>query len=171
MNFDRHDFITESLTKEFGEGLILHNGTEEKQPFIEILPSYISAVCHFLKVTPNLYFDFLNAISGIDNGQEAGNMEIWYHLSSIVLEHSFVIKITLVRNSKDETIPQVDSVSSVWKTADWHEREAYDLLGIHFNNHPDLRRILLPADWVGYPLRKDYVDQEKYHGVNIKYDR
>jgi NADH-quinone oxidoreductase subunit C len=60
-------------------------------------------------------------------------------------------------------------VSSIWKTADWHEREAYDLVGVQFVNHPNLTRILLPADWQGHPLRKDYVEQERYHGIQVKY--
>lgn len=171
MNFSKHNFIVEVLLKQFGDNLILENADEEKQPYIEIPLYQIQKVCSFLKTNSNLYFDFLNSITGIDNGPETGTMEVWYHLTSIALEHSFIIKITLDRAGTDKNIPAIASVTSVWKTADWHERETYDLLGIHFDGHPDLRRILLPADWQGYPLRKDYVDPEKYHGVNIKYDR
>ena len=87
-----------------------------------------------------------------------------YHLYSIPHDIHLALKVEL-----DRTKPEVDSVTEIWKTADWHEREAYDLLGIHFKNHPDLRRILLPDDWEGHPLRKDYVEQEKYHEIKVKY--
>jgi NADH-quinone oxidoreductase subunit C len=65
--------------------------------------------------------------------------------------------------------PHVASVSLIWGTADWHEREAFDLMGIIFDGHPDLRRILLPADWEGHPLRKDYKVQEFYNGMRVPY--
>jgi len=92
-----------------------------------------------------------------------------YHLNSIPFEHSFVLKVEVTRNKEDEPLPQVFSLTPIWKTADWHEREAYDLVGIDFIGHPDLRRILLPADWQGHPLRKDYKEQEFYHGIKVKY--
>ena len=66
-------------------------------------------------------------------------------------------------------LPQVPSLVKIWKTADWHEREVYDLVGVNFKGHPDLRRILLPEDWEGHPLRKDYQEQEKYNGIKVKY--
>ena len=87
-----------------------------------------------------------------------------YHLYSIPFHHSLVLKIEL-----DRTNPIVDSVSQLWRTADWHEREAYDFFGIQFHQHPDLRRILLPADWEGFPMRKDYQQQETYHGIKVAY--
>lgn len=171
MNFKNHSSIVTALSSKFGADIIILNAEEGKEPFIEIPANQLLPVCKFLKEDPDHFFDFLNAISGVDNGPEEGTMEVWYHLTSIVLEHSFVIKVLLQRNPESEALPVLDSVTTIWKTADWHERETYDLLGIQFKGHPDLRRILLPADWVGHPLRKDYVDQEKYHGVNIKYDR
>lgn len=144
------------------------NAENEIQPYIEVETSKLVEIAKFLKTNTNCYFDFLNCITAVDNGLDQQTLELWYHLSSIVLEHSFIIKITLNRELQGEKAP---SVSSIWKTADWHEREAYDLVGIHFENHPDLRRILMPADWEGHPLRKDYQEQEKYHGINVKYDR
>jgi NADH-quinone oxidoreductase subunit C len=69
---------------------------------------------------------------------------------------------------ENDQLPSVPSLVSIWRTADWHEREAFDLVGVYFEGHPDLRRILLPEDWVGHPLRKDYVEQEKYHGIQVK---
>jgi NADH-quinone oxidoreductase subunit C len=95
-------------------------------------------------------FDFLFCLSGVDYGQDLG---IVYHLRSTVFDHSIVLKT----RTSDREHPQFDSVSDIWKTADFHEREAFDLLGIRFTNHPDLRRLFLDSSW-GYPLRKDYKD-------------
>ena len=151
----------------FGNEIISESFTDAIQPYVLIRKKDLLSVCDFLYKDPRFYFDFLNCITAHDNGPEIGTMEVWYHLTSIPFEKSFILKIIVERNG--EELPSVPSVSSVWKTADWHERETYDLLGIHFDNHPDLRRILLPADWEGYPLRKDYVEQEKYHGIKVKY--
>jgi NADH-quinone oxidoreductase subunit C len=93
-------------------------------------------------------------------------MEVIYTLYSIPNHITLHLRVILDRSS-----PVISSVSSVWRTADWHEREAFDFFGIEFANHPDLRRILLPEDWEGHPLRKDYVEQSKYHGIQVKYDR
>jgi NADH-quinone oxidoreductase subunit C len=91
-------------------------------------------------------------------------MEVIYNLYSIPYNHHLTVKVML-----DRAEPAVESLTAIWKTADWHEREAYDLLGIRFNNHPDLRRILLPEDWEGHPLRKDYEHQEYYRGIKVEY--
>ena len=98
-------------------------------------------------------------------GEAKGQLEVVYHLSSLIHEHQLVLK---VRTDRNEPAP-IPSVTRVWKAADWHEREAFDLLGIPFSDHPDLRRILLPDDWEGNPLRKDYVEAEKYRDIKIKY--
>jgi NADH:ubiquinone oxidoreductase subunit C len=95
-------------------------------------------------------FDYLFCLSGVDWGQDLG---VVYHLRSTIYNHAIVLKT----RTSDREHPQFDSVSDIWKTADFHEREAYDLLGIRFINHPDLRRLFLDNSW-GYPLRKDYVD-------------
>jgi NADH-quinone oxidoreductase subunit C len=100
---------------------------------------------------------------------EANSIDLIYHFNSILKEHFFTIKTSIPRLLENGELPTIDSISSIWKTADWHEREAYDLMGIRFNNHPDLRRILLPNDWEGYPLRKDYVEQEIYHDLKVKF--
>ncbi len=126
----------------------------------------IVEVCELLFKSPETYFDQLSCITGIDNGPEAETMEIIYTLYSIPRDHHLMLRVIVERKK-----PSIESVQHIWRTADWHEREAYDLLGINFKNHPDLRRILLPKDWVGHPLRKDYEEQEKYHGMNVKYDR
>ncbi len=127
---------------------------------------YLVPVCEFLLSTEGLYFDSLSCITGIDNGPEKGTMEVVYNLYSIPYDHHLMMRVAMDRDN-----PSVDSLTGIWKTADWHEREIFDLLGIRFVNHPDLRRILLPNDWEGYPLRKDYQEQEKYHGMTVVYDR
>lgn len=153
----------------FGNEIILKEDTISPQKSITIDSTHLLEICQFLHVHPNLYFDFLSCITAIDNGPEIGTLEVIYHLNSIPFEHSFVLKVEVTRNKEDEPLPQVFSLTPIWKTADWHEREAYDLVGIDFIGHPDLRRILLPADWQGHPLRKDYKEQEFYHGIKVKY--
>jgi NADH-quinone oxidoreductase subunit C len=91
-------------------------------------------------------------------------MEIAYNLYSIPFNQHLMLKVKLQREK-----PEIDSISHIWKTADWHEREIFDMYGIVFKNHPDLRRILMPADWVGHPLRKDYRHQEYYRNIKVDY--
>lgn len=132
---------------------------------IEISSDKILAVCEALHKNPSCYFDMLSCITGLDNGKEANTMEVIYNLYSIPFNHHLMLKVILPREK-----PEIDSVISVWRTADWQEREAFDMYGIVFKGHPDLRRILMPADWEGYPLRKDYQTQEEYKGVTVKYE-
>lgn len=126
--------------------------------------SHIRDVCEFLQRDPDCYFDMLSCLTGLDNGPEAGTMEVIYNLYSIPFHMHLMLRVIVPRDN-----PEVPSVTSVYRTANWHEREAYDLFGIRFTGHPDLRRILLPADWEGYPLRKDYRHQEYYRGVKVEY--
>ncbi|WP_255647315.1 NADH-quinone oxidoreductase subunit C [Fulvivirga sedimenti] len=111
-----------------------------------------------------LFFDVLSCVTGIDNGPEEGTMEVVYNLCSIPHERSLMVHVFCDREK-----PVVPTMSDIWRTADWLERETYDLLGIQFEHHPDQRRILLPADWEGFPLRKDYKEQEYYHGIRVAY--
>ena len=120
-------------------------------------------LCRALHRDPATYFDMLSCITGIDNGPEA-TMELAYNLYSIPFDNHLMIKVTLAREN-----PLIHTVSPIWRTAEWHEREVYDMFGISFNNHPDLRRILLPADWEGHPLRKDYKHQEYYRDIKVEY--
>ncbi len=120
------------------------------------------AVCKNLWSDPSTYFDQLSCITGLDNGPEAGTMEVIYTLYSIPFNHSLMLKVVLPREK-----PEIESVSSVWKSAEWLEREVFDLYGIQFINHPDLRRILMPADWEGFPLRKDYREQDTYRNIKL----
>jgi len=124
----------------------------------------LTAVAQNLKENSATYFDMLSCATGVDNGPDAATMEVIYNLYSIPFDHQLMVKVTVPRDR-----PEVDSVCHIWKTANWHEREIFDLYGIHFRNHPDLRRILLPADWEGHPLRKDYKHQDYYREVKVEY--
>ena len=104
-----------------------------------------------LKKSPKLSFDYLICLTGVDYPE---SMQIVYHLESVALRHVAVLKV----NTADRVDPKVDTVSDVWQTAKYHEREVYDLLGVKFNNHSDLRRLFLDDSW-GFPLRKDYKDE------------
>jgi len=124
----------------------------------------IDKLCLFLRDSSELLFDDLMNLSGVDE-PKAGLLSVYYHLGSTKFKHKITLKVSTDRNK-----PEVSSVTEVWKAADWHEREAYDLLGIIFLNHPDLRRILMPYDWdAGYPLRKDYENPEFYQGMKVPY--
>ncbi|MFM2441868.1 MAG: hypothetical protein RL449_509 [Bacteroidota bacterium] len=137
---------------------------EEELSRLTLPAEQILSVCEFLWKNPATYFDSLSCLTAIDQGPEAGKMEVIYTLYSIPNHLTLHLRVILDRSS-----PTISSVSSIWRTADWHEREAFDLLGVQFSGHPDLRRILLPEDWEGHPLRKDYVEQSKYHGIQVKY--
>jgi NADH-quinone oxidoreductase subunit C len=113
---------------------------------------HIVAVTSFLKTAPEAAFDFLADLCGVDLGvEEEPRFEVNYHLFSTTKHHRLRLKVVL-----NEADVQVPTVTGVWRTANWHERETYDLVGIIFSGHPDLRRILLPDDWQGHALRKDF---------------
>jgi NADH-quinone oxidoreductase subunit C len=113
---------------------------------------HIVEVCSFLKNSPTAAFNFLADLCGVDRGvEEEPRFEVNYHLFSTTTYHRLRLKVLL--NEDDVHVP---TVTGVWRTANWHERETYDLVGIIFDGHPDLRRILLPDDWQGHALRKDF---------------
>jgi NADH-quinone oxidoreductase subunit C len=125
---------------------------KEGKQFTEVTvpSSKLYSLAKQLKEREEVKFDFLFCLSGVDYGQDLG---VVYHLRSTVYEHVIVLKT----RTSDREHPQIDSVADIWLTADFHEREVFDLLGIKFTNHPDLRRLFLDDSW-GFPLRKDYVD-------------
>lgn len=163
--------IKSYLVSKFGESLIVSENTAQLQPSLTIDLNYFEKLCLFLRDDSKLYFDYLNCLSGVDYSADANEIGVVYHLSSIPYKHSLVLKLMVPINRESAELPKVPSISHIWKTANWHEREAFDLYGIEFTNHPDLRRILCPDDWEGYPLRKDYKAAEKYKGLSIIYDR
>jgi NADH-quinone oxidoreductase subunit C len=132
-------------------------------PSIKLAPEAVAETGQYLKDAPDLQFNSLMCLSGVDYG--AGkSLGVVYHLQSMTFMHQIVLKVDLPRES-----PTVPSVALIWRTADWHEREAYDLFGVRFEGHPDLRRIFLPDDWEGHPLRKDYVVQEFYQDIRVPF--
>ena len=161
--------IKQTLITNFGIENV-HAIESGPQPILVIPANQLVPVCQLLFEHDKMYFDYLACITAIDNGPSADTMELVYNLTSIPYEMDLILKIIFPRTTESQPLPSVPTVSHIWRTADWHEREAYDLLGIHFENHPDLRRILLPEDWVGHPLRKDYEIQERYHGIYVKYE-
>ncbi len=158
--------ITDLLTAQFGPDLQVN--TQNPQPYLTIQTSQLVEICQFLRDDDRLFFDLLACITAIDNGLSINTIEVIYNLTSIPYEHDLMLKVVVPRNADDTPLPSVPSIAHIWRTADWHEREAFDLMGIHFTGHPDLRRILLPTDWVGYPLRTDYQEEEQYHGIKTK---
>jgi NADH/F420H2 dehydrogenase subunit C len=119
---------------------------------LSVNPSKLHELAKQLKEDSDTSFDYMFCQTGIDWLE---NMEVVYHLRSTSHGHEVVVRAQIT----DRENPIVDSVYDLWKTADFHEREIFDLLGIRFNNHPDLRRIFLDDEWEGFPLRKDYVDE------------
>ena len=168
--------FVEELKQKFGDKICGAN-LENIDPWIEVIPDGLVEVCTHLKNEPSLAFDYLNCISGVDylhtDETKAAkvdwqpHVEVVYHLFSMKHKHSLVLKVILPRWKDDQPgqLPKLPSVAHVWSTADWHEREVYDLMGVFFTDHPNLRRILCPEDWVGHPLRKDYEMPLEYHGI------
>lgn len=153
---------TRGRVEEKFPGVVKHFEGEAIDPWLVIETSKIREVCRYLRDDPDLLFDSLMCLSGVDRLKE-NVLQVVYHLHSIRHKHKITLKVEAPRDD-----PVVPSVEPVWRFADWHEREAFDLLGIVFEGHPDLRRILLPFDWEGHPLRKDYVYPETYRGITNK---
>jgi NADH-quinone oxidoreductase subunit C len=118
---------------------------------IVIRPEYLRRVAQFLLTEADLAFTYLSDVTGVDRFPTEPRFELNYHLLALSRRETVRLRVRL--NGAD---PVMDSVVPVWPTANWHEREIFDLLGVRFEGHPDLRRMLLPDDWEGYPLRKDY---------------
>ena len=155
--------IHQRLSAQFGERITAFQA-DALQPWAVVAPEAIAEVAAFCKSDPELSFDNLMCLSAVDYPKETPpRLELVYHLYSYAHTHGFVLKVHLPRES-----PSVHTVENVWGVANWHEREAYDMFGITFAGHSDLRRILLPDDWIGFPLRKDWVDPDFYNGMHVK---
>ncbi len=170
--------ISELLKNNFSDIQFEFHPEAKFEPYILVPANKIDTVCLFLRDNNELYFYSLINLSAVDdfNGNkikddqgneimQGGTMSIYYHLESIKFRHKLLVKVIVDRDN-----PSVNSVTSIWNCANWHEREAFDLFGINFNNHPDLRRILMPYDWeFGHPLKKDYQNPEFYQGMKVPY--
>jgi NADH-quinone oxidoreductase subunit C len=131
----------------------------DRHPRVHLDAADWRPIAEFLISDPALQLDWLANLSGVDYAADNLLCAV-YDLWSFSHRHSFAIKVFTGRNA-----PAIPSVADLWPAADWHEREAFDLFGIDFPGHPDLRRILCADDWEGYPLRKDYVFPREYHGI------
>lgn len=153
--------ILERVSARFGARVTESNLTA-MDPFIVVEPAGLVEICRFLHDDEALRFDALSNQSGVDY-KDKGYVEVVYHLYSYPHRHWIVLK---VRTPRDQA--EIPTVEGVWKAANWLEREIYDLLGVTFTGHSDMRRLLMPEDWVGYPLRKDFVEPEEYHGISTR---
>jgi NADH-quinone oxidoreductase subunit C len=125
-----------------------------------VAPGSLVAISSQLRDDPALAFDCLSNLSGVDYPKREV-IEVVYHFFSYRHRHTFVVKVAASRDD-----PKLPTLTGLWSSADWMEREVFDLLGVVFEGHPDLRRILMPEDWPGHPLRKDFVEPETYHGIS-----
>jgi len=151
----------ERLRARFGESVISVE-LAAKDPWILVEPTRIAEVCAFARDDADLRCDVLSNLTGVDYKAQ-GWIELVYHLYSYTQRHYLILKARTPRDAAE-----LPTVENVWRAANWLEREIYDLLGVTFTGHSDLRRLLMPEDWVGYPLRKDFVEPEEYHGISTR---
>jgi NADH-quinone oxidoreductase subunit C len=153
--------IHDNLRAKFGDAIV-EAKLDTAQPWIRVAANRTKEIALFLRDELSLQFDYMMCLSGVDYND--GNLGVVYHLSSMIHRHKIVLRALCPKEN-----PHVQSVSAVWGTANWHEREAYDMFGIIFDEHPDLRRILCPDDYPGWPLRKDFKVPEFYNGMKVPY--
>ncbi len=151
--------IHQKLSAKFGDA-VGPLAPAKKDPFCTLKAERLLEIARFLKSDAELGFDLLQDLTATDHPKE-NLIRVVYHFYSYTHGHMLVAKVELPRSE-----PAVDSVEPVWKAADWLEREVFDLFGVTFKGHPDLRRIMLPDDWVGHPLRRDYVEADGYHDIS-----
>ncbi len=170
--------IFELLKNNFGDAIIELVSDKLTESYITVDPLQIDKICNYLRDEKDLLFNSLMNLSGVDdaNGEKlkdenenetikGGTLSVFYHLESTTLKHKITLKVSTERDN-----PEIATVEEIWRSADWHEREAYDMFGIKFLNHHNLIRILMPYDWEdSYPLRKDYQNPEFYQGMKIPY--
>lgn len=172
--------IAAHLDAKFGRA-VLPGKADAIDPFVLVEPAVLVDVCEYLRDDPALRFEMLNDLCAVDylepdakKAPKAGfdpHVEVVYHLSSFAYPgRRCTLKVILPRwkDGAPGALPEVPSVAGVWPTADWHEREAFDLVGVRFVGHPNLTRILLNDDWEGHPLRKDYEFPLEYHGIRCR---
>lgn len=153
--------IFDLMKKHFDEAVIELVQPEAGDPYITCDAKKIYDISLFLRDHNKLEFDYLTMLTGLDLVTEMG---VIYHLYSMKYGHTLTIRTIIPKHT-----PEIQTVERVWRAADWHEREAYDMFGIIFKGHHNLIRILCPYDWEGFPLRKDYVAPQEYHGMKVPY--
>jgi NADH-quinone oxidoreductase subunit C len=146
------------LKEAFGD-TVLESKIDGVCPFSVVAPAAILEVCRFLQADDRLQMDHLELLGGVDFKDR---IEVVYVVYSLKRGHRYVLKCRLPRED-----PAIQTVESIWAAANWHEREAFDMLGIRFEGHSDFRRILCPDDWEGFPLRKDYKSPTRYRGMPV----
>lgn len=147
-----------ALLDERFPGKILEVAERKFDSFAVVEPAALVELARFLRDESDCAMDCLSNETGVDYKDR---IEVVYHLFSYTHRHGCVLKVKLPRDN-----PVVATVEEIWRAANWMEREIYDLLGVSFAGHSDLRRILMPEDWSGYPLRKDFVEPAEYHGIS-----
>ena len=155
--------IAARLTDQF-DGAITESLPDDRHPRVHVVAEHWRAMAEFLRGDDPLAFDWLACITAVDYVADNQLCAV-YDLYSSRHDHWFAVKVYVDRDD-----PHIWSVMDLWPAADWHEREAFDLMGIVFDGHDDLRRILLPEDWAGHPLRKDYDFPREYHGIPGTYE-
>jgi len=148
------DEIKAKLIERFGEAAVTDTVLFRDQLTVTVPQDAILDICRFLKTDPDLSFDFLSFVAGMDRHPESPRFEVVYQLNSLKYHHRFRVKARLTEESTEG--PCIESVVPIWATADWHERETAEMYGITFLNHPDPRKLLLPDNWNVHPLRKDF---------------
>lgn len=153
--------IAELLNKNHNNAISI----DEENNILNVKKDYWIEVATDLKENNELSFDYLSCVTGYDLGVKK-DLGVAYNLYSTNKKHSLEVRIEVEREN-----PIIPSIEKIWRIADWMEREVFDLYGVKFENHWDLRRILLPADWEGYPLRKDFKEPDYYNGMPIPKDK
>jgi NADH-quinone oxidoreductase subunit C len=154
--------LFKALQSKFGEETIFDFhpvSSKDRDAWLQVASWEIEAVCQHLREAPELDFDYLECITGVDY-PDVQKIVVVYHIYSYAKKHRIVLKAFLERED-----PAIPTLVNVWSSANWQERECFDLLGVLFEGHPDLRRLLLPDDWEGHPLRKDFEEKPDYHGI------
>jgi len=153
--------IYQKLKAKFGDKIVQISPDDVLgDRFCVVKPEAICEVCSFVRDDNDLLFDFLTCLSGIDDGKI---LYVVYHLYSTKKNHMAIFKVSIDRAS-----PMLPTVTDIWAGANWHEREIYDLFGIKFIGHPNLQRILLPDNWEGHPLRKDYIYPKRFEDISLE---